>query len=559
MSNTPTNNDEETPQEQLVEKMTEIRIKELERKAEEQANVEGLPYVELIGFPIGPETISTLTEAEAEQAQTVCFFRSGSQIRLDTIDPSNPKMGELVRKLQDRHGAQVVVYLISNHSFKTAMKIYKSVVIPRKIKYGVDITEEDLQAARQEIQTIKELREKIHRVPVTELVATLIAGAINMRATDIHLEAEEKDIKIRYRIDGVLHEMVNLPKELWDKIDSRIKALAKLKLNITDIPQDGRFTIFLKEDKIDVRVSTLPIIEGESIALRLLMSSKIGLEFEKLGLRDRAYKILQKEIKRPNGMIITTGPTGSGKTTTLYAILNTLNDEETKIITLEDPIEYRLQGINQSQVDLDKGYTFGNGLKHILRQDPDIIMVGEIRDADTTDTTIQAALTGHLVVSTIHTNSAAAAIPRLLSMGAKPFLLTPALNAIIGQRLVRRICPKCVAEDQVPLERMEQIKKVLSEIPETEKKELDLNTLKFYKGQGCKSCNGIGYYGRVGIYEILTINEEIEKIILSGRVSEYSLQKIAVQNGMVTMAQDGLLKALDKITSVEEIFRVAVK
>jgi type II secretory ATPase GspE/PulE/Tfp pilus assembly ATPase PilB-like protein len=289
--------------------------------------------------------------------------------------------------------------------------------------------------------------------------------------------------------------------------------------------------------------------------MRLLRSSSVGLTFENLGLRGRAFEQLKREVERPNGMIITTGPTGSGKTTTLYAILKKLNDPQTKIITIEDPIEYQLQGIAQSQTS--EKYTFAHGLRSIVRQDPDIIMVGEIRDLETAEIAIQAALTGHLVLSTIHTNDASGTVPRFLSMGVKPFLLAPSLNAMIGQRLVRKICAHCKEEIKLPAETIAKVEAVLKKLPEPDKKEVDLNKMKFYAGKGCDACQGIGYKGRIGIYEIMTMNPEVEKLILAGKVSEFDMLEVAVKYGMVTMVQDGLLKALDGITTVEEVFRVA--
>jgi type II secretory ATPase GspE/PulE/Tfp pilus assembly ATPase PilB-like protein len=296
--------------------------------------------------------------------------------------------------------------------------------------------------------------------------------------------------------------------------------------------------------------------------MRLLRPSSIELGFEDLGLRGKAFEQLKREMKRPNGMIVNTGPTGAGKTTTLYAILKKLNNPETKIITIEDPIEYQLEGISQSQTS--EKYTFAQGLRSIVRQDPDILMVGEIRDLETAEISIQAALTGHLVLSTIHTNNAAGTIPRFLSMGTKPFLLAPALNALIGQRLVRRICDHCKTEDILDDETLNKIKEVLEKLPEEEKKLIDFKNLpagrqglKFYKGKGCVACQEIGFKGRRGIFEIITMNKEIEKLILSGSASEYDIIDIAIKNGMVTMLQDGLIKAIKGVTTVGEVFRVA--
>jgi type II secretory ATPase GspE/PulE/Tfp pilus assembly ATPase PilB-like protein len=368
----------------------------------------------------------------------------------------------------------------------------------------------------------------------------------------------------------MLHDVAVMPKDAWPKINSRIKLLAGLKINIVDKPQDGRFTISLSNDKIDVRISTIPSAFGESIVMRLLRASSVGLDFDMLGFRGKSYNDLKNEMTKPNGMILSTGPTGSGKTTTLYAILNSLNSPDSKIVTLEDPIEYKLPGIVQSQVenadsfsaDNDESglkkqkntYTFARGLKAILRQDPDIVMVGEIRDIETAETAINAALTGHLMLSTLHTNSAAATIPRLLSMGVKPFLLAPSLNAIIGQRLVRKLCENCKVEDkEIDTATMTAILNSLNGIKPESGYKPDLNNLKFYKSTGCTQCQNIGYKGRIGIFEILLMNPKIEKLILADQASEYEIEKIAIEDGMINLLQDGLLKALDGITSVAEI------
>jgi type II secretory ATPase GspE/PulE/Tfp pilus assembly ATPase PilB-like protein len=338
--------------------------------------------------------------------------------------------------------------------------------------------------------------------------------------------------------------------------------LAGLKLNIANKPQDGRFTIFLSHDKVEVRVSTVPTSYGESVVMRLLRFSVEALQFDTLGLIGFTFTTLKREISKPNGMIIATGPTGSGKTTTLYAILNELNDPETKILTLEDPVEYKIKGINQTQINTAAGMDFAKGLRSLLRQDPDIIMVGEIRDLETADTAINAALTGHLMLSTLHTNSAAGAVPRFLAMGSKNFLLAPAINAIIGQRLVRRLCVHCKQLQQPDEATLSRIMEALN--PVLSRKDLGLTVdlryperFEFYEAKGCEQCNDLGYRGRVGIYEILTMNKDLETIILGGTVSEYAIQETAQAHGMITMLQDGILKALAGITSVSEIFRQA--
>jgi type IV pilus assembly protein PilB len=503
--------------------------------------------------------LTSIPKKISEALKVICFLNTGTEIRIGATDPTQEQIKEMLLSLEDKFHSHGVVYLISENSFSSAFKLYASLPTIKKIVSGVEITEKDLEKYSEEIKNFKQLNEKIQKANITDIVTMVIAASITARSSDIHIEAEEKDIKIRFRIDGILQEAASLPKDLWSKVISRIKLISGLKINVTNIPQDGRFTIFVKSGKIDVRVSCLPTSYGESVVMRLLMPSAAGLGFDGLGLWEPAYSQLKAQAERPNGMIVTTGPTGSGKTTTLYSILNKLNEPGVKIITLEDPVEYKLAGINQSQIDYSRDYTFAKGLRSILRQDPDIVMVGEIRDLETADIAIQAALTGHLVISTIHTNSASGAIPRFMSMGVKPFLLAPALNAVIGQRLVRRICEECKVEDNLDAETLERVKKILDELPPAvkEKYQKDLANLKFKKGTGCEACNNIGYKGRLGIYEVMAMSAEIEKIILSEQVSEYQMQDIAVKAGMVTMVQDGLLKALSGVTSVSEVFSAA--
>jgi type IV pilus assembly protein PilB len=425
----------------------------------------------------------------------------------------------------------------------------------------VTIESDKLKEYESAIANFQELQQRLESATTTDLVSLILAAALKGGASDIHIEAEEEVIKIRLRVDGILHEAASINKDKWKLIISRIKLLAGMKINITSVPQDGRITIFLTNEKIEIRVSTLPTAYGESVVMRLLRPKSISLDFEELGVRGLAWERLKTEIERPNGMIVTTGPTGSGKTTTLYAILKKLNTPEVKIITLEDPVEYKLTGINQSQIEHAKNYTFAKGLRSILRQDPDIVMVGEIRDTETAEIATQAALTGHLVISTIHTNNAAGAIPRFLSMGVKPFFLAPALNCVIGQRLVRRLCSDCKAPVVLDAALQAEVIDTLKKIPKSDNVKVDVNKLQFYgpseKTKTCKSCNGLGYSGRMGIYEIFTMNKEIEHMILGSNVSEYDMLEIAQKHGMITMTQDGLLKALDGITSVEEVLRVA--
>ena len=547
-------NDEST-QAKFSARQKEIKIKERERLTKGRADDLGLPYINLVGFPVSPDALILLSEEDARKLSAVSFFYDGNNLRLGVADSPDEQVLEKIKELSARYHAEPAIYLISEHSLNHALGLYKAIPKPREFVRGVKIGEEELNKYSEQFSTFKQLQEQVDNAPITEIVSVIMAAAIKSGASDIHIEGEEDNIKVRFRVDGILLDVINLDKDLWKKIISRMKILSGVKINVTDKPQDGRISIYTKEDRVDIRASFLPTNYGESVVMRLLRSSSVGLGFDDLGIRDRSFQQLRREVERPNGMIITTGPTGSGKTTTLYAILKKLNDSETKIITIEDPIEYQLKGVNQSQTS--EKYTFAHGLRSIVRQDPDVVMVGEIRDLETAEIAIQAALTGHLVLSTIHTNDAAGSVPRFLSMGAKPFLLAPALNAVIGQRLVRRVCSYCKTEDNLEAEVLGRVKEALAKLPDDEKQAIDFDKMKFYKGAGCEQCQGLGFKGRIGIYEILTMNPELEKLILSGSASEYDMRDNAVKNGMVTMVQDGLLKALDGITSVGEVLRVA--
>ncbi len=525
----------------------------MEKEARAQAESLGLGYVDLRKYPILLDTLGLVPQEFAEAHQAISFLIEKEVWHVAMRGPLTDEVTTAFETwLPKSHAVNLDWFFISEASYQAALKQYAGVPVLKRVEGGVEITAEDLAQYESEIKTFHDLAARVKGLNVSQVLTLLLAGAMRSNASDIHIEAEEKGIQVRYRIDGILYSIVELPHEDWKKIISRLKLLSGLKINITDKPQDGHCTIFLGAgNKLELRVSTLPTNYGESVVMRLLRGSVAGLKFEDLGLTGKASEQLLHEMRRPNGMIISCGPTGSGKTTTLYAMLNKLNSPETKIITLEDPIEYKLPGINQSQVDTVKGYTFAAGLKSALRQDPDLIMVGEIRDLETADVSVNAALTGHLMLSTMHTNSASGALPRFLAMGVKPFLLAPALNAIIGQRLVRRLCQACKQENKLDAEMTAQIKKILSELAEPPKSEII-----FYKSPGCEKCAGLGYQGRVGLYEVLVMTKEIEAEILRGQMSEYVVQEIAIKRGMVTLVQDGLLKALQGITSVEEVFRV---
>lgn len=539
----------------LDEKMKELEIKKKEQLVQSTATQSGVAYIDLADFPVDQEALAMISLEDAKRLQVLCIYQELGIRKVVAVHPENEEVKAFVKAFGEEHKAKVSLLVASENSFKEALALYDR--IPKKIDTSTDvkITEEDLDRFQGQMKSIDDLNTAIKEASLTDKVAMILAGGLKSDASDIHIEAEEARIVVRLRIDGVLREVAELPHTEWKQMISRLKLLAKMKINVTTASQDGRITIKLKKDSVDVRVSTIPTAHGESVVMRLLRSSQALFEFKDLGLRGSAFEALEKEIMRPNGMIITTGPTGSGKTTTLYAILNKLNDSETKIITLEDPIEYKVPGINQSQVDPKKEYTFASGLRSILRQDPDVVMVGEMRDLETSETAVNAALTGHLVISTLHTNDAAGAIPRFLSMGVKAFLLGPALNAVIGQRLVRKLCEKCKKETPLDPSLQTQLDAILEDLPEAEKKSLPTEQ-KFYSASGCDACQKSGYKGRVGVYELFVVNDDVEAVINSADLSEATMKAVAKKQGMVTMVQDGVLKALEGITSVEEVFRV---
>lgn len=547
--------DDESAQAKLLSKQEEIKNKEIEKRTQASAQSLGLSYIDLVGFPISSEALSLIPEEEAIENKVICFFYDGKNIRVATSNPQNEKVDEIIESLNKKYFTKSSLFLVSPRSLQEALLVYKNIPKNKNISRDLIITEEDLERFGKIIGDYKSLNEKIKEVNISDVVTLILATALKVNASDVHIEAESKGVIVRLRIDGVLQEAAIINKSKWKKIIARMKILAGVKINIEE-PQDGRYSIFLKNDRIDVRSSFLPTVFGESVVMRLLQASSVGLSFDELGLKPEAYEIIAQEIKKPNGLLLTAGPTGSGKTTTLYAILKELNNPGTKIITLEDPIEYQLPGINQSQVDPKSNYTFANALRSILRQDPNIVMVGEIRDSETAEIAIQAALTGHVVLSTLHTNDASGVIPRLNELGLKPHFFTPAINAVIGQRLVRKLCPHCKQIHELSEEEEFLIKKILAVI--SPKANIDVPPIlpTIYKaGPGCAECNGIGYKGRIGVYEIFTMSDKIKQLAVDNAPSFQILQR-AIEDGMITMLQDGILKVLEGITSAEEVYRV---
>lgn len=528
---------------------------QLDRKFEEEetqrhAAKNKLPYINLYGFPVDTSALVVVPQKTAKDLGVIAFYKEGRNVKLGTMDPT-PAVEALVKQLK-ADSNYVELYQISKSSLLRFLEGYNKVVHHKSREENIHLTGKELDLGN--IKSLTDLGEQLKRVTTTQMIETVMTAALGMESSDIHWEPEPAGVKLRFRIDGVLQDITVLAIETHHQIVSRIKILSKLKLNIVTAPQDGSFHLEYNDSQIDIRVSILPSAFGESIVMRILRQDKGSLRFEDLGIAGSPLERLERELQKPNGMVLTTGPTGSGKTTTLYAILNKLNEPGVKIITLEDPVEYKIPGITQTPIDASAGLSFAAGLRAILRQDPDIVMVGEMRDLETGETAAQAALTGHLVLSTLHTNDAASALPRLLDLGVKPFILAPAINAIIAQRLVRKICQSC-RQEYTPDKRLgARVQMILDAIPKAAGVKVPKD-YKYFHSPGCSRCNGLGYRGRIGIYEIFTMNEKIENLIQK-QASTSEIRNQAIQDGMLTMAQDGILKALAGVTDVEEVFRV---
>jgi type IV pilus assembly protein PilB len=546
------------------ERKTEIKIKQIQRTEEEQrakdlASKLGFPYIDLRISLINDRALILTDEEESKQAKTVIFQKRQKELYLAVFDPNLKATKSFVESLENQ-AFQTKIFITSQSNLEKAWKRYKILKVKKaKITKTAEIDIERLKEIQEEIASIRDLKEKISRVDLTatQLLNTIMAAGLKLEASDVHLETEAQEkTRLRFRIDGILQDVTDILSSSYQLLLSRIKILSSLKLNVHNAPQDGRFSFKTEEKEIEIRTSIIPAEYGENIVMRILDPKSIGLKLEDLGIQDHDLKIIASQLKKPNGMIITTGPTGSGKTTLLYAFLKKVNRPEIKVITLENPIEYHLEGIEQTQVNADKGYTFAAGLRSIVRQDPDMILVGEIRDKETAETAINAALTGHLVFSTLHTNDAAGAVPRMVDMKVNPNLIPPALNVVIAQRLIRKACKKCAKEVKPNKETLEKIKDGLKDLPKRAKKPKleDIKILEASK-EGCEFCNFTGYKGRIGVFELFVIDDPMEKTILK-TPSIADIRETAIKAGMVTMKQDGLVKLLAKITTIDEIERV---
>ena len=548
-------------QTEIDRKLQKIKREAEERDAKRRAAKNHLPYIDLSLSPVQIDALAVVPKEQAEKAQLAVLERRRDTVAVAVYDPEKKETKTALKELEEKH----LILKISVCSQTGLERIWQFYEFVQKTKLNIvgkiEIDKDRLVELRQKLTTLETVKAEIKQaikdqLSVGQVLEILLAAALTLSGSDIHLEPEEKIIKFRLRIDGLLHDVfAEFNHEDYFFIISRIKLLSEMKLNIHDTAQDGRFTVNLGEKEVEVRSSVLPSKYGETAVLRILDPDIIRLKLEELGLRGDELEIIKKELARPNGMILNTGPTGSGKTTTLYSFLMHVNTPESKVITIENPIEYRIPGIEQTQVDPEAGYTFENGLRAIVRQDPDVLLIGEIRDLETADIALNASLTGHLVFSTLHTNDSFGAIPRLIDLGAKTAIIGPALNLVIAQRLVRRLCLNCRTEEKPTPEAQRKIDAFLRALP----KRVPIETYKnrvIYKKAGCKQCGEIGYKGRIAIMEVLQIDDVIANLI-SKDVSEVDIRKSAEKSqGVITVQESGILKALEGITTLEEVERI---
>lgn len=504
-----------------------------------------IPYISAKDIVISPQAIAMIPRSIASKF---------------TVLPFNfdPKTNELSVAMADPNDLQILGFLEqrTNAIIKPFSALKEELVPLINDRYGATLSTEvkqiikESELGRATSVASKETGQVIQQAPIAKIINYILDYAINTRSSDVHIEPQEDKTRIRYRIDGILYEKLVLPRQVHENLASKIKIMGEMKIDERRLPQDGRFNYQSNTEEIDLRVSSLPTVHGEKIVLRLLKKTGGAKTLQELGLRGRALKNFEEAITRPHGIILVCGPTGSGKTTTLYSVISKINTSKVNILTLEDPVEYRMPGVNQVQINPQAGLTFASGLRSFLRQDPNIIMVGEIRDSETTALAIQSALTGHLVFSTLHTNDAAGALPRLLDLEAEPFLLSSIINAVVAQRVVRLICNHCKTGYLPTQEVIEDIKSILGNLFPQQKE------IKLYKGEGCSECGTTGYKGRIGIFEVLTMSEAISKMIME-RTPASKIGSQAIQEGMITLKQDGILKVLEGITTIEEVLRVA--
>lgn len=508
-----------------------------------------VPYVNLRKRKLDPAALSEIDPQVSQAAQAIPFAIEGQNLKVAFVDPRNP---ELLALVQQATSKKVMPFMTSHKNFRFASRLYQ-----RNIEEEIyDIINTKIKAKGDETTETD--------VPIIKIVDAVMEYAMFEQASDVHIEALPDAVVVRFRIDGDLHDVVELPASIHNALVARIKILSNLRIDEHRVPQDGRFSFKIEDEEESVRVSIIPAFYGEKVVMRLMTDEAQNMNLEEIGFSEQNVKIMKKQLEKPFGMILVVGPTGSGKTTTLYAVLNMLNTEEVNICTIEDPIEYGVHRVNQTQVNTQAGYTFANGLRSLLRQDPDIIMIGEIRDKETAQIAVRAALTGHLVLSTLHTNNAAGAPPRLLDMDVEPFLAASTLNIVIAQRLVRRICLDCIfsfkltPEELISLSKEFDLDNMLKRFKTqglVDQKIKTFGELTFYRGKGCARCHHSGYSKRVSVLELLQNTEAIQKCIVRNSSSN-DIQKVAMEEGMITIFEDGMQKALLGITTIEEVLRI---
>ncbi len=515
-----------------------------------------IPFKEVEVEEVSLKALEFISEESAKHYKMVPLKIEENTLEVGMVYPEDLKAQEILNFLARQNNFSYKVVLITISNFNVVLKQYRT--LKKEFSRALESLEGELKEEREESRIFtddSDARPLAEDAPVIKMVAVILKYAVDGAASDVHIEPFKDKSRVRFRIDGILHSSIFLPNKIHPAIVARIKILSNLKIDETRMPQDGRFSTMVYDKEIDFRVSTFPTSLGEKVVMRVLVSGEGIHNFEELGLEERNLRIVEEAIKKPYGLILSTGPTGSGKTTTLYSMMNVLNQEEVNIVTLEDPIEYFLKGVNHSQIKPDIGYTFPQGLRHILRQDPDIIMVGEARDEETATLVIHAALTGHVVLSTLHTNNAIGVIPRLIDMGVPPFLLPSALSIAIAQRLVGLLCPHCKEKKKVTAEVRNTFEEEILNLPEKIKKDIDMSFSEVYKAVGCKKCNWRGYKGRVGLFEVLSMTDRLAEIIVREPTEEKIWQE-AKKQGMITIRQDGILKIIKGLTSVEEVLRV---
>ena len=552
---------------EFEESKQERKYQQLREQGEEDAmrvlsTEYGIPYVDLTVVSISPDALVLIPEATAREANLAVFGKAEKAIDVAVHSPTKPETQKALDGLVAK-GFVPSLFITSSKSLAFAWERYKDFAYATESKHGMlDISSEDVEkfvAEVHDIETVKKhfdetlTLKKAYRT--SRIAEILVAGALATHSSDIHIEPEEVNVRLRMRLDGVLTDVTFFDHETYRLLLSRLKLLSGLKLNVQQEAQDGRFSIRMGKSDIEIRTSILPGQYGESIVMRVLNPDTIAASIEVLGMRSELLEMVNREIAKPNGLILNTGPTGSGKTTTLYAFLRKVHTPEIKILTIEDPIEYHLPGVVQTQVDPGKEYTFSSGLRAALRQDPDVIMVGEIRDNETAEIAIHAALTGHLVFSTLHTNSAAGAFTRLIDLGINPRILGSAINVALAQRLVRKLCPQCKKEVPIDATIKTQMDTVLASVTKQEKIAGLQREKMWVAGDGCEKCGGMGYKGRMGLFEAVFMDAKIEDVIEMSP-SEREIKKIAAEQGFFTMSQDGIIKILEGETSFEEVVRV---